>query len=313
MSQTTASSETHLSGIIPPVELHHWIDSGKPLLLINVMGEGCFEEERIDGSSRACVYETTFLDQVQELNADRGASIVVYGTGPDSHASQVAAEKLRAAGYTHVYDLHGGLTAWRADGYPTLRGPASPAPQPLTGTFNLDLEKSVVRWTGRNLLNHHEGTVRFTSGEIEIADGALVRADFHVDLQTIACADLTDSSWNAMLIRHLHDADFFDVAQWPIASFTTTTATPIIGATPGTPGYTLSGGFTLRGQTHEIDFPAAIGLSEDGTLGGQAEFDLDRTRWGAIYGSGKFFDRLGAHLVNDLVHLHLKIVAQPKA
>jgi hypothetical protein len=36
--------------------------------------------------------------------------------------------------------------------------------------------------------------------------------------------------------------------------------------------------------------------------------DFDRTQWGSIYGSGKFFSRLGQHVVNDVIHLHLKIV-----
>ena len=39
--------------------------------------------------------------------------------------------------------------------------------------------------------------------------------------------------------------------------------------------------------------------------------DLDRTQWGSIYGSGKFFARLGQHVVNDLIHLHLKVTTIP--
>jgi hypothetical protein len=39
--------------------------------------------------------------------------------------------------------------------------------------------------------------------------------------------------------------------------------------------------------------------------------EFDRTLWGSEYGSGKLFARLGQHLVNDFVHLHLKIVTAP--
>ena len=42
----------------------------------------------------------------------------------------------------------------------------------------------------------------------------------------------------------------------------------------------------------------------------QANFDIDRTRWGVNYGSGKLYERLGMHLVNDLVTLQVHVLAQ---
>ncbi|RYD26842.1 MAG: sulfurtransferase [Verrucomicrobiaceae bacterium] len=311
------NAPTQLSGIISATELHHWLDSGKPLLLLDVMDETCFAEAHIPGAVRACVYETAFISQVRQLNSDTGASVVVYGTGAHSLASQVAAEKLRAAGYTHVYDLRGGLAEWRATGYAAdgtessgSTGAGGGAAVPLLdGTFTLDLEQSLIRWTGNNLLNHHEGTVRFSAGEITLEQGRLAGAGFTVDLRSLACTDLTDASLNAKLIQHLMDADFFQTAQWPEAVFTAESATPIPEATPGMPSHRIDGKFTLRGQTHDLSLTAAVGSLDGQTLGAQAEVHFDRTRWGALYGSGKFFDRLGQHLVNDLVRIHVKMVA----
>ena len=40
------------------------------------------------------------------------------------------------------------------------------------------------------------------------------------------------------------------------------------------------------------------------------QFELDRTAYGSHYGSGKLFRFLGKHLVNDLIHLHVKIHAE---
>lgn len=302
------NSETNPDCILP-VELHDLLEEGKPLLLLDVMDEECFAENHIAGAERACVYETTFVEQVRALTSDIGTTIVVYGTSGQSRASEVAAEKLRVAGYTQVRDLRGGVEEWRASGYAVTSDRPAVMQEPCSGTFALDLEKSVVRWTGRNLLNHHEGTVRFSSGEIAVKDGVLERARFVVDLRTIVCADLVDSSWNAMLISHLMDADFFDVAKWPLAEFVSASAQPIDDATPGAPNCNFTGNLSLRGQAHELYFAAVVGLSDDTILAGQAEIDLDRTRWGALYGSGKFFDRLSKHLVNDLIHLHLKILA----
>ena len=42
----------------------------------------------------------------------------------------------------------------------------------------------------------------------------------------------------------------------------------------------------------------------------ESHFDIDRTRWGITYGSPRFFERLGMHLVFDLISIQLRIVAR---
>jgi polyisoprenoid-binding protein YceI len=74
-------------------------------------------------------------------------------------------------------------------------------------------------------------------------------------------------------------------------------------------GYTqVTGELTLKSVTNEIAFPAIIGLTPDGLIAADAHFDIDRTRWNVLYGSGKFYEKLGKHLVNDAVSLALKLV-----
>jgi hypothetical protein len=53
-----------------------------------------------------------------------------------------------------------------------------------------------------------------------------------------------------------------------------------------------------------------VAAQADGTLKAQAAIDLDRTLWNVNYGSGKLFERLGMHLVNDLISIELFIVAR---
>lgn len=55
---------------------------------------------------------------------------------------------------------------------------------------------------------------------------------------------------------------------------------------------------------------ATTGLTPEGKPAAQATFSLDRTHWGAIYGSARFFQRRGMHLVNDLIDLQLRIVGR---
>jgi hypothetical protein len=37
---------------------------------------------------------------------------------------------------------------------------------------------------------------------------------------------------------------------------------------------------------------------------------IDRTLWNVLYGSGKYFRRLGGHLVNDQIEIQLRIVTR---
>ncbi|MDX2479661.1 MAG: hypothetical protein QNK24_04915 [Desulfuromusa sp.] len=56
--------------------------------------------------------------------------------------------------------------------------------------------------------------------------------------------------------------------------------------------------------------PTIIVAVEDGKVAAEVHFDFDRTRWGVIYGSTKFFKHLGIHLVFDQISLPLRIVTR---
>ncbi len=289
--------------------LQQRLASAEAPLLILVLPEDVFAARRIPGSVNACVYEMAFCSKVAELEPQREREIIVYGAGGGSLDAQTAREKLLADGYTNVSVYEGGLTEWEAAGLPLEGTGVLPGAPPLDGSYRVDIPQSVVRWTGRNLFNHHHGTVKLAAGDIQIRHGELVSARFVVDLRQIACEDLTDADYNAMLIRHLHDADFFDVSSHPTAEFVTRAARPLPEATPGTPNYLLAGDFTLRGVTRPLEFPALIASADGDRLTGQGQFEIDRTEFGSLYGSGKFFRFLGQHVVNDHIHLHVKLHA----
>lgn len=291
-------------------ELRARLESAAPPLLLHVLPEAVFAARRVPGSVNACVYEMAFPDKVRALAPDPAAPVVVYGAGEGSLDAAAAREKLAAAGYTNVGVFAGGLAEWAAAGLP-LEGSGAPPEEAaaLDGSYRVDTAQSVVRWTGRNLFNHHHGTLALAGGEIVLRQNELVSARFVVDMGSIVCEDLADAGYNAMLIRHLRDADFFDIARHPTAVFETRSARPLPEATPGTPNYELAGDFTLRGVTRPLVFAALIASADGSRVTGQGQFDLDRTEFGSLYGSGKFFRHLGQHVVNDLIHLHVKVHA----
>lgn len=282
-----------------------------PSPLIDVLSAESFAMEHLPGAVNFCVYETAFLDQIVEAFPDKTAPLTVDGLNGRTLEAGVALCRLRKAGYSNAVTLPGGLEGWKANGGAIEHGTLHA--KPLTGRFPIDTENSVIRWTGRNLFNFHNGTLKLARGHIDVVENRLVGAAIPIDMTSLQCSDLTDSAMNAMLISHLRSADFFDVEAYPQAMFTLIAARGIAGATAGMANYCIQGLFTLRGHSHEIEFPALIAEKSVGGWVAQATLDLDRTLWGANYGSGKLFARLGQHVINDLIHLHLMIVTAPAA
>ena len=75
------------------------------------------------------------------------------------------------------------------------------------------------------------------------------------------------------------------------------------------PNADVQGELSLKGVKAELSFHATVFQDTDGTITAKARFDLDRTRWNIIYGSTRFFEHLGMHLVFDIIHIEVKIVA----
>ena len=279
-------------------------------LVIDVLPEEEYAAAHLPGVKNACVFNISFLDDVRNLASDRSKPLVLYGASADDLASATATEKLLAAGYTHVTDYRGGLDDWRTAGHPIERNPGIPRRNitPLDGIHRINVEKSRIEWTGRNLASAHSGIIKLSSGQIEVREGRPVRGEFMLDMDSIENLDIQDSGMRQVLIRHLKSDDFFDVRRFPSAEFRLLKITPLPAAQPGNPNWEVTGELTLKTVTNEIAFPAMIGQIPDGLIAADAHFDIDRTRWKVLYGSGKFYEKLGKHLVNDQVSLALKLV-----
>ena len=266
---------------------------------------------KLPGAAGNCVFEVAFLDRMPELAA-KERPVCVYGEDAESLESRVAAEKLARQGYREVLDFRGGLSEWKAAGFevePT-GGDAPDTPSLRDGSYPLDLAESRVLWTGRNLLNRHDGSLKLKSGEVEIARGQLAGGSFVFDMQDMACSDLAGDPLHEVLIAHLLSDDFFEVETYPEASFRITAADSLEDASPGSPDTRIRGVLHLKGTDGGVEFLATTGITGEGKLAAQAAFTIDRTRWNVIYGSGKFFRSLGGHLVNDLIEIQLRIVTQ---
>jgi polyisoprenoid-binding protein YceI/rhodanese-related sulfurtransferase len=281
-------------------------------LVIDVLPEEEFAAAHLPGAKNACIFNVSFLDDVRNLASDQSKPLVLYGASLHDLASATATEKLLAAGYTDVTDYRGGLEDWRTAGHPIETNPGIPDRNitPLDGIHRINVEKSRIEWTGRNLTSAHSGTIKLYAGQIEIRDSQPIRGEFTLDMDSIENLDLPDSKMRQILIQHLKSDDFFDVRSFPTAEFRLSKITALLGARRGNPNWEVTGELTLKSVTNEIAFPVIIGLTPDGLIATDAHFDIDRTRWNVRYGSGKFYEKLGKHVVHDEVSLALKLVSR---
>ncbi len=106
------------------------------------------------------------------------------------------------------------------------------------------LLKRVV-WEGTMLgVYSHDGTLYLTKADIIMKDGNITGGNFTVDMNSMVA---TDENYNPeqgstpeKLIGHLKSADFFDVENYPTATFVIT----------GSEGDKVMGNMTIRGITH---------------------------------------------------------------
>lgn len=279
--------------------------------LIDVLLPEDFACRHIACAENACVYEMIFLDRIAECVPDRDKAIVVYDDSGTTLAAATAAEKLERAGYRNVKILEGGLRAWQSAGFAVEATAPATVPAPVRdGAYVIDTKLSIVEWSGRNINNRHHGRIAVSEGSIVMEKGRPQSGRIVLDMNTLSDLDLQDELWRNMLLKHLKSEDFFDVERFPAVTFELSGATVIGTATPGTPNMEIAGVLTIKDTTRSICFPAIVAPQEDGTVKAHAALDLDRTLWNVCYGSGKLYERLGMHLVNDLISVEMFLVAR---
>ncbi len=303
--------------LISAMELKQSLDTGGGLSVVDALVPEHYEEMHIPGAKQVCVYEYDFMDQMEKLFSDKSTPLVLYGSSPRTHTAFSAAEKLERAGYKDISVLAGGLEGWREAGY-KLEGSKSGHPDlwlgrflPPEGEFAALPQESGISWTGRNHNGKHFGSVQLTEGLCRFSGGKL-NGSFTVDMTSIKDQSLDGNELQPVLETHLKSDDFWFTSLFPQARFKLENAVPLKEQSLSIPTYEIRGMLELRGVKRPFSFPASFNLLDDGRLAVEAHFDLDRTLWGAIYGSTRFFEHLGYHMVFDMVSLDLRLVMEPK-
>lgn len=279
------------------------LDSLSGANLLDVRSAASFAQGSLPGAVNNCVFEVVFMSRMPEDWKPK-QTLILLGQSDSSLEAVMASEKLERAGFSDVRILEGGLDA---AGFPVE---AAPAPD-FEGELILDLERSSLQWTGRNLLNRHVGTLGFSAGSLSFEDAGLVGGCLTIDWDTLKCDDLAGTDLHDVLMHHLKDHDFFDVAAYPAPEVSITSVRALPEGTAGAPSVEVTAELTMKGVTNSVTFPATVGVDPDGGFALNGHLDFDRTNWNVRYGSGRLFRNLGMHLVNDRIDLGFNLVTQP--
>ena len=164
-------------------------------------------------------------------------------------------------------------------------------------TYNIKQDQSSLVWTGREVsTSSHYGTINFTSGQFEIADGLISQGEFLVDMTSITVQDLTGGS-KERLEGHLRSDDFFSVESFPTAHLYISSSEAISNGK-----WMVNGFLTIKDISHPVLFEMAN--TEDGW---NASLVFDRSKYNVKFRSGTFFENLGDKLIYDDIELKINL------
>ena len=163
-------------------------------------------------------------------------------------------------------------------------GEATTAAETTGEIYSVDTT-SVINFIGTKPNGQHNGTMPVSTGSLSVDNGQLTGGSFTVDVTRLAIHDLSGKEKND-LEGHLKSPDFFEIAKWPTSTFTITEVKPydssVIESKLPNPTHILSGNLTMRDSTLNVSFPASVNINGD-NVSAQADFNIDRTRWGMNY------------------------------
>jgi polyisoprenoid-binding protein YceI len=171
------------------------------------------------------------------------------------------------------------------------------AAAPVTGkTYTFGPADSKVEFTGAKVTMTHDGSFERFTGAVTVPEGQIEKGAVTVDID-VASLKIEP----AKLQGHLQSKDFFDVATYPKATFSSTA----IARRPDGK-YDVTGNLDLHGVTKSITFPATIALVSDAVTA-SAEFSINRKDFAIVYPG------MPDDLIKDNVRIRLTVKAPARS
>lgn len=177
---------------------------------------------------------------------------------------------------------------------------------------NYNLNKGTLTWTGSKLAgSSHSGTISVILGDLRAKGDNVIGGQFVIDMNSITNTDMEKGKGKEKLEAHLKNADFFDVAAHPRATFIITGSKPATDQTDAT--HTITGNLTIKGVSKSISIPANVAVVENKLTVVSPAFVIDRTQWGIQYGSNSIAGLAKDKIINNDIALVLNLEASATA
>jgi polyisoprenoid-binding protein YceI len=259
-------------------------------------------------SKNFCIYETSFIKQVQEALPSKKTNIVVFGMDKKHNASKRAGAILTSLGYEHVHVYAEGVEGWKKAGGEIVGTKKFPSNTFKKKSLKVLPKESYIEWEGTNIFNKHTGTTDIASGAFTQDNKNVLMGEITVDMKTVTNKDMSDKASREHLVSHLKSPDFFEVQKYPTAKMQILSVKKISDFKSSL-NYQVTSLVTIKSKTLLFTFKAH-GHITDGKLVTQGNFILDRSKWDVQYGSSRFFEALGKHLVHDEIRFRFRVVAE---
>lgn len=179
--------------------------------------------------------------------------------------------------------------------------------------YKVDVPRSELKWSAYKPAGTTQGIIPIADGTIYVDGDMITGGSVHFNMSGLQVTNMEGDD-KAYLESHMKgsipgkESDFFNVAQYPTATFTILNSTKLENDPLGT--HMIEGELTIKDITKPVRFKAVVDLSSGVALKATAEpFVIDRTEWDIRILSKKFFDDLKDNFVNDEVRIELTIGA----
>ena len=89
----------------------------------------------------------------------------------------------------------------------------------LSDTLWVNKVDSKIEWIGKKIVGKHNGHIELAGGFIARKGGVITNGEILVNMQSITVDDIEAGKWNAKLVNHLKNDDFFSTDKYPTAKF----------------------------------------------------------------------------------------------
>ncbi len=162
-------------------------------------------------------------------------------------------------------------------------------------TLKVDVAKSKLHWKGTKKVGEHSGLIAIKEGTVIMKAGKIVGGKVIVNMKGITILDTEDADDRKDIIKDISSKQFFNVAQYPTATF------EIKGFFDGM----LLGSLTIKGITKQITFKTSYEMIGGKLVANTVTFYIKRQNWNL-----KFSNWFKENVLDDLLQFKIHLVTQ---